>query len=125
MAQAQYEVIYIDKFTDAAKANFTRTKMRNLFHLNDKHLDKLGSGDPVVIKKKVSLEEATRYREAVRRVGGVAWVQELSADGVHRERRQGQRRCLPDRRATFRASSIQPDRRQSCGRRSTDGAMLH
>ena len=121
----QFEVLYIDKFTDSAKAASVKENLRKTFRLNDEHLDRLGSGEPVVIKKLVSLDEAQRYREAVISAGGVAWVQALDANGQHYERRQEHRRLLADRRSYYRASSIQPDRRQSCGRRSTDGALIH
>ena len=123
--EAQYAVLYIDKFTDSAKAQYTRENLRETFHLADKHLDRLASGEPVVIKKLVSYDEALRYREAVVVAGGVAWVQALDPDGIHRERRQDKRRQLVDRRAHYRASSIQPDRRQDCGRRSSDNTVFH
>ncbi len=123
--EQQYEVLYIDKFTDSAKAQYARENLREAFHLAERHLDQLASGEPVVIKKQVSFEEALRYRQVVVNAGGVAWVQALDADGVHRERRQGNRRHLADRRAYYRASSIQPDRRENCGRRSTDGTVFH
>jgi len=121
----QYEVLYIDKFTDAAKAEFARNNLRLAFNLQDHHIDRLSSGDPVVIKKKVSYQEALKYQETVVNAGGVAWVQQLDVNGEHIERRQNKRRLLTDRRSHYRASSIQPDRRQSCGRRSTDGAIVH
>ena len=121
----QYEVLYIDKFTDGAKAEFVRNNLRQTFHLNNDHLDRLSTGQPVIIKKQVSFDEAIRYREAVVNAGGVACVQALDENGMHHERRQNKRRQVSDRRTHYRASSIQPDRRQNCGRRSTDGATFH
>jgi hypothetical protein len=123
--EQHYEVLYIDKFTDGAKAEYARENLRKLFHLNDQHLNRLSTGEPVIVKKKVDLDEALRYRQAIAAMGGTAWVQALDEQGNHRERRQQNRRLLADRRNHYRASSIQPDRRQSCGRRSTDGAIFH
>ena len=121
----QYEVLYIDKFTDAAKADYARNNLRQAFNLQEHHINRLSTGEPVVIKKKVTYEEALKYRAAVVDAGGVAWVQPLDANGEHIERRQNKRRQLIDRRSHYRASSIQPDRRQNCGRRSSDNAIFH
>lgn len=123
--EQQYEVLYIDKFTDAAKAEYARENLRATFHLSEQHLDRLATGEPVIIKKNINLDKALRYRQAVVDAGGVAWVQALDVQGEHWERRQNNRRQLTDRRTVYRASSIQPDRRQNCGRRSTDGAVFH
>lgn len=120
-----YEVLYIDKFTDAASAAHTRENLRKMFRLSERHLYHLSCGKPVVIKKKVSLDEAVRYRRKIEEAGGIAWVQALDEYGSHSERRQHNRRQQPDRRARYRASSIMPDRRESCGRRSTDGMTFH
>ncbi|MGI1677393.1 MAG: hypothetical protein K6L75_01555 [Cellvibrionaceae bacterium] len=121
----QYEVVYLDKFTDPMEAKSALKKLQETFGLAESHIEKLSSGEPVVIKKKVDLEEATLYQEAVARAGGVAWVQEIGTDGFHEERRKGPRRVTLDRRTVYRASSILPDRRGSCGRRSTDQLTLH
>jgi hypothetical protein len=122
--EKHYEVLYVDKFTDGAKAEYARENLRKLFHLNEQHLTRLASGEPVIIKKKVDLDEAVRYRQAIAAAGGTAWVQALDERGNHCERRKQSRRQLTDRRLRYRASSIQPDRRQSCGRRSTDNLSM-
>ncbi|MGH1472270.1 MAG: hypothetical protein ACRBCS_13850 [Cellvibrionaceae bacterium] len=121
----QYEVVYLDKFTNAVEAKTASKKLQQTFGLAESHIEKMSSGEPVVIKKQVDLEEANRYQEAVKKAGGVAWIQEVGEDGFHQERRKGARRVTLDRRAVYRASSILPDRRGSCGRRSTDQLTLH
>ena len=125
MKSSSYEVVYIDKFTDMVEAGIVRDNLQKTFGLKPKHIVALSSGRPVVIKKRINFDEALRYKAAVDSAGGVAWVQELGSDGTHIERRQTGRRQLKDRRAVFRASSILPDRRQSCGRRSTDRSRYH
>ncbi len=121
MSGQQYEVLYIDKFTDVAVAEYAKENIRKLFHLDQQHMDRLSTGEPVVIKKHVNQQQAEKYKQAIAKAGGVAWAQCLDENGQHRERRQSSRRRLLDRRGSYRASSIQPDRRESCGRRSTDG----
>lgn len=125
MDSMQYEVVYVDKFSNAAEAQAAIQKLRQTFGLADSHIQHLSSGEPVVIKKQIDLAEATRYQEAVKSAGGVAWIQEVDENGFHHERRKGPRRILFDRRSLYRASSIVPDRRANCGRRSTDQKILH
>jgi len=120
MSQGRYEVVYIDKFDNLLAAELFREQIRKRFKLNPTQLARLSCGLPVVVKKQVDLEEAKRYQSAFKRAGGVCWIQALGPDGKHYERRQGVRRQLLDRRTAFRASSVFPDRRQSCGRRSSD-----
>ncbi|GAB1258147.1 hypothetical protein NBRC116494_26490 [Aurantivibrio plasticivorans] len=125
MLKQNYEVLYVDKFNSAQEAAATRASLCKTFGLKPHQWDRMSSGDPVVIKKGVAYDEAERYLKAIAQAGGTAWVQELDADGNHIERRTMKRRQLFDRRAVYRASSIQPDRRQSRGRRSTDKVLIH
>lgn len=120
MERGNYDVFYIDKFHRHPNADALRERIGRRFKLSDQALAHLSSGEPVVVKKSVSLQEAKRYLAAFCAVGGVCWIQPSSGDGRFHERRKHWRRSLLDRRAIYRASSIQPDRRQSCGRRSTD-----
>lgn len=120
MDSARYEVVYIDKFEGLPAADLLRERMRRRFGLNRLQLTRLSSGTPVVIKKGVQLEEAKRYQEAVNELGGTCWVQPLDSEGGHRERRRRKRRAVLDRRRSYRGSSILPDRRSNCGRRSMD-----
>lgn len=120
MEQSLYDVCYIDKFQNHPDADVLRERIGRRFRLTEQALNHLCSGEPVVVKKKVELDEAKRYLSAFRSLGGACWIQPRTTDGRYRERRQQWRRSLLDRRAMYRASSVQPDRRQSCGRRSSD-----
>lgn len=120
MERSLYDVFYIDKFHHQPNADALRERIGRRFRLTAEALAHLSSGEPVVVKKSVKLAEAKRYLAAFRAVGGACWIQPHAADGRFRERRREWRRSLLDRRAIYRASSVQPDRRQSCGRRSTD-----
>lgn len=115
-----YEVVYIDKFSDAIEADLARISLKERFQLSDRKLDIMASGTPVVVKKGISYEEACKFEEAIKRSGGVCWIQESSPDGLYHERRGAKRRALMDRRDHYRGSSIQPDRRMGIGRRSMD-----
>jgi hypothetical protein len=117
---SRYEVVYIDKFTDIVEAEIARKQLQQRFHMTDSVMASLSCGKPVVIKKGVELDEAERYEKAIKDSGGVCWIQKMAPDGVHRERRHDERRVNLDRRSEYRGSSIQPDRRTNCGRRSGD-----
>lgn len=115
-----YEVVYIDKFSDVVQAEMARNMLQQRFHLDDASLEKLSCGLPVVVKRLVPLVDAKKFESAIKEAGGTCWVQEIASDGLHAERREILRRQELDRRGTYRGSSILPDRRQSCGRRSSD-----
>ena len=106
-----YEIVYVDKFKDVATADIARNALKQRFHLSDYIVERLSSGMPVVIKKGVELDEAERYQQAIKEVGGVCWVQKMKPDGVHQERRLFGRRMSKSRRNDERGSSIIPDRR--------------
>ena len=120
MSEKLYEVVYIDKFDDLLAAELFRDQVRKRFKLDTEQLTRLSTGLPVVVKKKISYQEAVVYHAAIKKAGGVCWIQELGSNGRHFERRQSERRKSVHRRAAFRASSKLPDRRRSRGRRSTD-----
>lgn len=120
MSEKLYEVVYIDKFEDLLAAELFRDQVRKRFRLDPSQLGKLSTGLPVVVKKRVNFTVAESYRTAIKKAGGVCWVQELGPNGEHYERRQGERRKSSHRRSAFRASSRFPDRRQTRGRRYTD-----
>lgn len=120
MESATYEVVYIDKFKGLPSAGLLRERIGKAFGLSEKNLARISSGTPVVIKKRVGLEEAKKYQQAIRDLAGVCWIQSLDAEGGHRDRRQQNRRAVLDRRSDYRGSSILPDRRSDCGRRSSD-----
>jgi len=120
MESQAYAVIYVDKFADDRAAEQQRERIRRRFQLSESGIARLSCGDPIVVKRGVPLAEAKRYQSAIRAVGGVCWIQVLNENGEYEDRRQGDRRALLDRRERFRASSILPDRRGSCGRRSSD-----
>lgn len=120
MSQKLYEVVYVDKFDDLLAAELFRDQVRKRFKLEPEKLARLSTGLPVVVKKRISLDEAQRYHAAIRKAGGVCWMQELDKNGRHYERRQAQRRKLSERRSAYRASSLFPDRRRGHNRRSTD-----
>lgn len=120
MENARYEVVYIDKFTDMAEAEVARRELQKRFKMSDEILECLSQGKPVVIKKGLPFSEAERYERAVKDSGCLCWIQKMTLDNEHHERRLNNRRCNVERRKERRYSAIQPDRRMNRGRRSGD-----
>ena len=118
--ESNYEVLYIDKFSDMVEAEVVRASIQRYFGLDANQSLRLFCGRPVVVKKNVSRDVAEHLSNTIRGIGGVCWVQEISLSGTHMERRQHPRRQSRDRRHSVRSSAIIPDRRANCGRRSTD-----
>ncbi|WP_439134132.1 hypothetical protein [Pseudomaricurvus sp.] len=115
-----YEVVYIDKFTDSIEADLARVSLKERFQLSKRKLDIMSKGTPIVVKKGVSYEEAVKLEDAIKRSGGVCWIQETAPDGLYHDRRSDKRREVMDRRDHYRGSSILPDRRMGIGRRTAD-----
>ncbi len=121
-SKMKYQLVYQDQFDLEPYGPELRERFGKRFGLSSHQLRLVSSGAPVVIKKSVALGEAERYQHEIRRIGGTCWIQEASPDGRFVERRGPItcRRILRDRRVKYRPSSSIPDRRQSCGQRTTD-----
>ena len=121
MSKTLYEVFYIDKFINSNTARVAMANLRAKFKLNSATLKQMNSRKPISIKRRVTLNVAEKYCQALIDAGGTAWVEEMVA-GIPRtrDRRADKRRLLQDRRGLYRGSAIVPDRRASMGRRSVD-----
>ena len=120
MIEQLYDVVYIDKFTDVIAARLFRTFAKTRFNLSNAQLDRLSTGKPVVVKKRISRDLAKKYHRAFLQVGGVCWIQPSSESGDRWERRAIARRKPTDRRETYRPSTAYRNRRRSKGRRNSD-----
>ena len=105
-----YTVCYIDKYSTPERSQEITLAIGEKFGLSAKHLNKLSSGNPVVIKQSVPMTYAKRLKDAVNTLGGCCWIQMLDSAGQFRERRLSARRTEADRRGLPR-TNIEPDRR--------------
>ncbi len=120
MGERIYQVIYIDKFASPAEAQTSYRRIKDAFHLSDQAITQLQSQKPVPIKQNINRDTAQTICELMSSLGATCWLQEMNAEEAFFDRRQDKRRQQLDRRQQYRSSSIQPDRRHDCGRRSTD-----
>lgn len=117
-------VVFLNEFEDDASREQVRAAMAERFNLGAKVLARLFAGPPVVVKSNVDAETAFRYKLAIEAVGATCRIETMPAeddtDGQgFLDRRQGERRQQPDRRARTRTETIGPDRRTG-GRRKDD-----
>ncbi len=120
MIEQLYDVVYIDKFTDVIAARLFRSFAKTRFNLTNAQLDRISTGKPVIVKRRISRDLAKKYHRAFLQVGGVCWIQPSNESGVHWERRAIARRQPVDRRETYRPSTAFRNRRRNKGRRNAD-----
>lgn len=122
MAPTTYRVVFSGKIKQGCDPNQVKSNLAGIFKLDPKqpeHLSKLKrlfSGQPVVIKDKLSKSEAEKYQSVISGAGCVSKIEPTHLE----ERRKDQRRKRGDRRSVRRSSSILPDRRTNPGRRDSD-----
>ncbi|MGH1472271.1 MAG: hypothetical protein ACRBCS_13855 [Cellvibrionaceae bacterium] len=124
MSDQMYDVVYIDKFTDVIAARLFRTFAKTRFNLSNTQLDRLSSGKPIVVKRRISRDKAKEYHRAFIKMGGVCWIQPTQEEGQYWERRAISRRKPLDRRESYRPSTSFRNRRRNKGRRNSDMRRL-
>lgn len=110
--EARYAVCYIDKFVDPVQSQWLTSSMSQWLGLQTQHRLKLSSGKPVLIQSSLSILDASRIKQSIRKLGGSCWIQALDDKGCVPERRQNDRRTGGERRSLARLS-ISNDRRSS------------
>ena len=115
-----FEVVYVDKFKDFVDQEITNALLQERFKLGDSAIKRMSSGKPVLIKKGVPRDQAEKLKQAIQESGGVCWIQAMTPDAQHHERRLTSRRKKNDRRMEKRGSAVVPDRRTNLGRRTSD-----
>ncbi len=115
-----YEVVYVDKFVCRSESDDMAQWFRRHFGLDQRHLEMLGSGNPVILKKNILIDTAERLQRKIQALGGVCWIQQTPPAGEPHERRRMQRRRCAERRQTWRLDTMVADRRVNLGRRSSD-----
>ncbi len=110
-SERQFRILFQAKIRGEVDEHQLRQELRALFDLDLPTLERLFSGEPVVIKTTADEALAKRFADKIAQLGGVCWYEEKQA-GPYRDRRQGPRRKLEQPPAE--------ERRQRCGRRYED-----
>lgn len=79
----RYQILYRGERLEGVSEMQLRRGLAQLFKADDVLLDKLLSGRPQLLKRDCDRETASRYREAMARVGAVAILQPMQPQAVH------------------------------------------
>ena len=126
MAAHQFQVVFLGVVEEGLAVENVREAMAKEFRLQPKFVEHLFSGRPVVVKRSVDAETAMRYKYLIDTMGGNSRIEPMpiqqTGPGMAGfvERRSAFRRQLSDRRCAVRTVGFMDDRRQGCGRRSSD-----
>jgi hypothetical protein len=71
MPEERFDISFSGQLIDGQDPAQAREQVRALFNASDAQLQRLFSGKPVVVKKGVDLESASRYRAAFRKAGAL------------------------------------------------------
>ena len=71
MAESKFDIQFAGALVPGAEASAVRERLRDLFRLSPEALDRLFSGQPIVIKRDLDAATATRYRDAFRAAGAI------------------------------------------------------
>lgn len=112
----RYAVCYIDKFVDPVQSQWITSAISQWLGLHTQHRVKLSSGEPVLIQSSLPILEASRIKQAIRKLGGCSWIQMLDSKGCVPERRQSNRRSGSERRSLARLSNSSDRRSRSDAR---------
>lgn len=77
---AIFEVVFHGKVRPGIDAEQARTRIGQLFQVDDRQLDMLFSGRRIVIKQGLDEAGAEKYRQAIERAGALCEVQPVSAE---------------------------------------------
>ncbi len=78
MSYQTYDIIFSGQLLEGCDLEIARQQIAKIFRANEAQLDKLFSGNPVVIKSGADDETATKYRLAFRKAGAIVEIR-LSA----------------------------------------------
>lgn len=76
-----FNVYFRAEIDPAVQVDTVRQRLAALFKADTATVDRLFSGQPQLIRRHCSAEEAERYRSAMQRVGAVAHIQPVPAEG--------------------------------------------
>lgn len=79
MANETYNLVFSGQLARGAEMVAAKRNIQALFKVSDAQLESLFSGNPVVLKKGLNFETATKYRVAIKKAGCLVDVQEQKA----------------------------------------------
>ncbi len=72
-----YKIIFSGQIADNQQLQTVKNKLAALFHLEDKRIEKLFSGSPIVLKKTSDKQTALRMKAKIEKAGGLCKVEKV------------------------------------------------
>lgn len=82
MSEPRYDVFFRGDIVPGQRLQEVRDRLRQLFRIDDARLSALFSGRPMAIRRDLGVDEAERYRAALREAGALVELRPLVAPGV-------------------------------------------
>lgn len=82
MSEPRYDVFFRGDIAPGQRLNEVRDRLRHLFQIDDARLNTLFSGRPMAIRRDLGVDEAERYRAALREAGALVELRPLNVPDV-------------------------------------------
>ncbi len=116
-------VLFLGELREGIDRQKLKSDMAETFHVSPAKIESLFTGRPQVIKNDLSEAEANLYRDTLKSLGAVSWVEPVPPFyGKYTDRRKNSRNRRGDdeRRSDNRLNKLSQERRKSGGRRYHD-----
>jgi hypothetical protein len=118
-----YIVVFLGEVRQAGQLDEVRDGLSQRFELDEDAQTRLFSGEPVVFRRDLRLEDAEALKAEIESLGGVVWIDDLevAGDDDHYQDRRKRDQDRRDAEAEAAANDTQQiDRRAMPGRRYED-----
>jgi len=78
MGETLYKIEFDGELSDGFSEEDVKIQLRNRFKLEEKKIARMFSGDPLILKKGVSLQEAEKFRETFLNIGVICTLHPLT-----------------------------------------------
>jgi hypothetical protein len=82
MSEPRYDVFFRGDIAPGQRLNEVRDRLRQMFRIDDARLNTLFSGRPMAIRRDLGIDEAERYRAALREAGALVELRPLMVPEV-------------------------------------------
>lgn len=82
MSEPRYDVFFRGDIAPGQRLNEVRDRLRQMFRIDDARLNTLFSGRPTAIRRDLGIDEAERYRAALREAGALVELRPLMVPDV-------------------------------------------
>lgn len=122
MTPRRYKIVFNGEIEENFQHEEVKANLMQVFKLAAEQAEALLKSPVTTIKQDIDHATALKYKFAMFQAGAICHIEDMNPPPqlAFPDRRAGTRRGIMNRRKQARLSSIQPDRRRTRGRRSSD-----